>query len=81
MRVLGIGDSMDLGSMYLDLLREGHEVRVFVADATASEVLNGLVVTTPDWRGELDWVRAAGADPAWPARSRWSPEGHAGWAS
>jgi phosphoribosylamine--glycine ligase len=62
MRVLGIGDSMDLGSMYLDLLREGHDVRVFVADATASEVLNGLVVTTPDWRGELDWVRAAGAD-------------------
>src|SRR3954467_6266854 len=62
MRVLGIGDSMDLGSMYLDLLREGHDVRVFVADATASEVLNGLVATTPDWRGELDWVRASGAD-------------------
>jgi phosphoribosylamine--glycine ligase len=62
MRVLGIGDSMDLGSMYLELLREGHEVRVFVADAAAAEVLHGLVDTTLDWRGELEWVRAAGAD-------------------
>lgn len=62
MRVLGIGDSMDLGSMYLDLLRDGHQVRVFVGDAAASDTLTGLVATVPDWRCELDWVRAAGGD-------------------
>jgi phosphoribosylamine---glycine ligase len=62
MRVLGIGDGMDLGSMYLDLQRGGHEVRVFVGDAAYRGTLSGLCETTNDWRDELDWVRAAGRD-------------------
>jgi phosphoribosylamine---glycine ligase len=61
MRVLGIGDSLDLGSMYLQLAAGGHEVRVFVAEPEQRDTLAGLVVTVPDWRRELDWVRAAGA--------------------
>jgi phosphoribosylamine--glycine ligase len=62
MRVLGIGDSLDLGSMYLQLGADGHEVRVFVAEADQRDTLAGLVVTVGDWRGELEWVRAAGRD-------------------
>ena len=62
MRVLGIGDSLDLGSMYLELLRLGHEVRVFVGDAACRGTLAGLVRTTDDWSAELDWIRAAGRD-------------------
>lgn len=61
-RVLGIGDGLDLGSMYLDLQRAGHAVRVFVGDAASRDTLAGLVETTPDWRAELAWVRAAGHD-------------------
>src|SRR5664279_594041 len=60
MHVLGIGDSLDLGSMYLQLGAAGHQVRVFVAEPEQRDTLAGLVVTVPDWRPELDWVRAAG---------------------
>ena len=62
MRVLGIGDTLDLGSMYLHLLERGHEVRVFVGDHDARETMAGMVSQTDDWRRELDWVRAAGDD-------------------
>jgi phosphoribosylamine--glycine ligase len=62
MRVLGIGDSLDLGSMYLDLARRGHDVRAFVGDAAARDTLHGLIATTSDWRRELDWIRDAGRD-------------------
>jgi phosphoribosylamine--glycine ligase len=62
MRVLGIGDGLELGSMYLELLRLGHEVRVFVDDAACRGTLAGLVRTTDDWSVELDWIRAAGRD-------------------
>lgn len=48
--------------MYVHLGREGHEVRVFVDDAECVGTLAGLVTTTPDWRAELDWVRAAGTE-------------------
>lgn len=62
MRVLGIGDTLDLGSMYLHLLGRGHEVRVFVGDEGARGTMAGLVAETNDWEHELDWVRAAGDD-------------------
>ena len=62
MRVLGIGDYLDLGSMYLTLRRDGHHVRVFVGDRECHGTLAGLLETTPDWRAELDWIRAAGPD-------------------
>ena len=56
MRVLGIGARVDLGSLYLALLREGHEVRVHASDPTAAGAFGGLVETVPDWRAELGWV-------------------------
>jgi phosphoribosylamine--glycine ligase len=62
MRVLGIGDGLDLGSMYIDLERHGHDVRAFVADAEQRQTLSGLVVTVPAWESQLDWVRAGGRD-------------------
>ena len=62
MRVLGITETCDLGSMYLRLLAEGHEVRISVINPFASGTMAGLVPRTPDWRSELDWVREAGAE-------------------
>jgi phosphoribosylamine--glycine ligase len=62
MRFLGIGDYCDLGALYLRLIDEGHEVKVFISNPLCKNTLAGLVKQTPDWRHELDWIRAAGKD-------------------
>jgi phosphoribosylamine--glycine ligase len=62
MRFLGIGDTCDLGSLYLRLIEEGHEVKAFAGDPIAEDTLKGLVPRTPDWRAELGWIREAGPD-------------------
>jgi len=62
MRILGIGDYLDLGDLYLHLLRAGHEVRVYVADPQAHDIMAGLVDRVPDWRDELDWIREVGEE-------------------
>jgi phosphoribosylamine--glycine ligase len=59
MRFLGIGDSCDLGALYMRLLADGHEVKVFVADPLAQGTMAGLVEHTPSWERELDWVKAS----------------------
>ena len=60
MRVLGITETCDLGSMYLRLLSEGHEVRVTVTNPLASGTMAGMVPRAADWQQELPWVRDAG---------------------
>jgi phosphoribosylamine--glycine ligase len=61
-RFLGIGDTCDLGALYLRLAAEGHEVKVAVSEPLARGTLSGMIEQTPDWRGELEWIRAAGLD-------------------
>ena len=60
MRFLGIGDTCDLGALYMRLLAEGHEVKVSVANPLAQGTMAGLVEHTSNWEHELDWLRAAG---------------------
>ena len=62
MRFLGIGETNDLGDMYLRLMNAGHEVRVFMSDEDSRDVMQGMITFTPDWRSELDWIRDAGKD-------------------
>ena len=57
MRFLGIGETCDLGALYLALIAEGHEVRVGVTEPLAAGTLAGLVPTVADWRAELAWLR------------------------
>ena len=58
MRFLGVGETCDLGALYLALKAEGHEVRVAISEPLAQGTLAGLVETTSDWRSELAWVNA-----------------------
>jgi phosphoribosylamine---glycine ligase len=62
MRILGVSETCDLGSMYLRLICEGHDVRVGVSDPLASGTMAGMVPRAADWRAELPWVRDAGED-------------------
>lgn len=55
-RVLGIGDYADLGSLYMRLLERGHQVRVHIADADSGDVMEGLVERAPRWEEALPWV-------------------------
>lgn len=61
MRFLGVTETCDLGALYMRLLEGGHEVRISISDPLARGTLAGLVPHVPDWRAELNWVRAAGA--------------------
>ncbi len=56
LRVLGIGSRIDLGDLYLSLLREGHEVRVQAGDPSYAGCFAGLLDPVADWQAELDWV-------------------------
>jgi phosphoribosylamine--glycine ligase len=62
MRFLGIGATCDLGALYQRLIADGHEVKATVTEPLAAGTLAGLVPHVRDWRGELDWVRAAGEE-------------------
>jgi phosphoribosylamine--glycine ligase len=59
MRVLGITETCDLGSLYIRLVDAGHDVRVSVTEPLAAGTMRGLLPRTDDWRSELQWVRAA----------------------
>lgn len=56
MRILGIGSKVELGDLYLSLLREGHEVRVFAGDPSYAGCFEGLLPKIDDWKAQLDWV-------------------------
>ena len=62
MRFLGIGDYCDLAALYLRLVEEGHEVKVYISHSLCKGTLAGLVPQTDNWRSELEWLRAAGRD-------------------
>jgi phosphoribosylamine---glycine ligase len=57
-RVLGITETCDLGSLYLRLIGECHEVKVSVSEPLAQGTMAGLVPRTDSWEQELEWVRA-----------------------
>ena len=58
MRVLGIGDTVDLGDMYLRLMARGHEVRVYAADPDARGIMEGMLTFVPDYLCALEWARS-----------------------
>ena len=62
MRFLGVGDYCDLGSLYLRLLAEGHEVKISISEPLCQGTLAGMVQRVDDWEAELAWIRQAGKE-------------------
>ena len=62
MRFLGVGETCDLGALYLALAREGHEVRVAVSEKLAQGTLAGMIERVDNWRACLPWLKQ-GAEP------------------
>jgi phosphoribosylamine--glycine ligase len=62
MRFLGIGDSCDLGALYLRLAAAGHEVKVAIGEPRCHGTLAGMIERTPDWAAELGWIREVGQE-------------------
>jgi phosphoribosylamine--glycine ligase len=60
MRFLGIGDFCDLSALYIRLLAEGHEVKVYIANPLCHDTLAGLVSHVWDWEAELEWIKEFG---------------------
>ena len=60
MRVLALGRRVYLGDLYLSLMREGHEVRVFAADPPGRRAFGGIIDPVADWRDHLSWVGDTG---------------------
>ena len=56
MRILGIGGKVELGDLYVSLLREGHEVRVYAGDPSYAGCFEGVLEKVPDWEAELGWA-------------------------
>ena len=62
MRVLGVTQTCDLGSLYLRLIEAGNDVRVSLSEPLAEGTMRGLVPRTDNWREDLEWLRAAGKE-------------------
>jgi phosphoribosylamine---glycine ligase len=62
LRVLGMGEHVALGDMYLRLAAAGHEVRVYVNERDARDIMDGMIHRVDRWKDHLDWVREAGPD-------------------
>jgi phosphoribosylamine---glycine ligase len=60
MRFLGVGDACELGALYMRLLEDGHEVKVFIQDPLCHGTLAGIVERIDDWRAALPWVGKEG---------------------
>ena len=60
MRILAVGLRIYLGDLYLSLIREGHEVRVFASDTPDQHAFGGIIVPVDDWTTHLPWVGCGG---------------------
>ena len=62
MRVLGMGEHVALGDMYLRLMADGHDVRVYAHDRDAHDIMDGMIHRVDRWQDHARWVKEAGAD-------------------
>ena len=62
MRFLGVGDSADLAAIYLRLVEDRHDVKVFIGHPLCQDTLAGLIDRVTRI-GELNWIGFALLEP------------------
>ena len=62
MRFLAVTETCDLASLYMRLVSEGHQVKVYISEEAARGTGAGFFTHVAAWRDELDWLRVAGDD-------------------
>ena len=60
MRILAVTPRVYLGDIYLNLRRDGHDVRIAATDLADQHAFGGILPVVSDWRAELDWVGREG---------------------
>ena len=55
-RILAVSPQLYLGDIYLNLMREGHEVCVAAGKPPQDRAFGGLIEPVEDWRAQLPWV-------------------------
>jgi phosphoribosylamine---glycine ligase len=56
MKVLFISQELIGSGLCLRLLRDGHDIKLYIRDKARIECLTGIVPKTDDWKNELSWV-------------------------
>jgi phosphoribosylamine--glycine ligase len=56
MKVLFVSNELIGSGLLFRLVRESHDVRLFINDPARKNCLDGLVTKVPDWKKELHWV-------------------------
>lgn len=60
MRVLVVSNELIGSAVCHQLLREGHDLKLFIGDEDCQSSLEGIVPKTNDWRREIEWVKKDG---------------------
>lgn len=57
MRFLIVSGDLTIGDLPVQLVEEGHEVRLYIEDPNYRTAMDGHVKKVADWKKELDWVK------------------------
>lgn len=60
MKILVVSQELIGSALCHRLIREGHDVRLYIGDANSKICLDGIVEKTPDWTRSLEWVGRQG---------------------
>lgn len=60
MNILMVSNDLSAGDLCIRLMKEGHDVKVFISDKRQAVDLEGMIVKVRDWKRELRWVGKEG---------------------
>lgn len=56
MRILFVSDQLIGATVVQELIKEGHDLKLFIGNPDWKKCYDGIAVKVTDWKNELDWV-------------------------